>query len=113
MAGSVAFGARPSNLSLGQTERNGSACQPELWTDTLPSEDVRISPPKKMPHRFRVIVSRRGRNRTWRWQIVRTPKALGVKLYEDNFYTEQAAKLAGQKALHAILEGVTKEERDP
>jgi hypothetical protein len=62
-----------------------------------------------MLHRFIVVVSRRGRNRSWRWQIVRTPKPLGVKLYEDNFPSEQAAKLAGKKALSAILEGVTKE----
>ena len=43
---------------------------------------------------------------------MRTPKPLGVKLYEDNFHTEQAAKLAGKKALQAILEGVTEEVPD-
>jgi hypothetical protein len=32
-----------------------------------------------------------------------------VKLYEDNFRTQQAAKLAGDKALRAILDGVTNE----
>jgi len=60
-----------------------------------------------------VLVRRRGgRNRGWAWQILRTPKPLGVKLYEDNFPSEQAAKLAGDKALRAILEGVTKEGPD-
>jgi hypothetical protein len=37
------------------------------------------------------------------------PKPLGVKLYEDNFPSEHAAKLAGKTALNAILEGVTDE----
>jgi hypothetical protein len=43
---------------------------------------------------------------------VRTPKPLGVKLYEDNFRTQQAAKLAGEKVLRAIFEGVTQEAPD-
>ena len=58
------------------------------------------------------MVTRQVRNRTWRWQIVRTPKPLGVKLYEDNFRTQQAAKLAGEKVLRAIFEGVTQEAPD-
>jgi hypothetical protein len=62
-----------------------------------------------MPTRYIVLVRRRGRSQAWAWQIVRTPKPLGIKLYEDNFRTQQAAKLAGEKALRAILEGVTKE----
>jgi hypothetical protein len=62
----------------------------------------------KMSPRY-LVVTRQVRNRTWRWQILRTPKPLGIKLYEDNFRTQQAAKLAGDKALRAILEGVTKE----
>ena len=51
----------------------------------------------KMSLRYMVIVTRHGRNRTWRWQIVRTPKPLGVKLYEDNFHSEQAARTLRQK----------------
>jgi len=43
---------------------------------------------------------------------VRTPKPLGVKLYEDNFHSEQEAKLSGEKALRALLESVTKEAPD-
>jgi hypothetical protein len=66
----------------------------------------------KMSHRYVVVVTRHGRNRTWRWQIVRTPKPLGVKLYEDNFHSEQAARLSGKKALYALLENVTKEAPD-
>jgi hypothetical protein len=62
----------------------------------------------KMPNRYVVLVRRRG-NRRWSWQILRTAKPLGVKLYEDNFPSEHAAKLAGKKALQAILEGVINE----
>ena len=65
-----------------------------------------------MPNRYVVLVRRRGHNRGWAWQILRTPKPLGVKLYEDNFLLEQAAKLAGKKVLQAILEGVNNEAPD-
>jgi hypothetical protein len=43
---------------------------------------------------------------------VRSPKPLGVKLYEDNFHSQQAAKLSGEAALHALLKSVTKEAPD-
>jgi hypothetical protein len=62
----------------------------------------------KIPNRYVVLVRRRG-NRGWSWQILRTAKPLGVKLYEDNSPSEHAAKLAGKTALNAILEGVTDE----
>jgi hypothetical protein len=41
-----------------------------------------------------------------------TPKPLGVKLYEDNFHSERAAKLSGEKVLRALLKSVTKEAPD-
>jgi hypothetical protein len=55
-----------------------------------------------------VTVKHQERSSTWEWKILRTPE-LGVRLYGENFKSEQAAKLAGEKALHAFLESVANE----
>jgi hypothetical protein len=49
---------------------------------------------------------------SWRWEIQRRPKELGIKLYGTDFKTEAVAKLAGEKALVAFLDGLAKEERN-
>jgi hypothetical protein len=41
------------------------------------------------------------------WEIRRAPKPLGVRLYDDSFKSYEAAKLAGEKALHALMESLT------
>jgi len=48
----------------------------------------------------------------WRWEFQRRPKELGTKVYGTNFKTESAAKLAGERALVALLDGLAKEERN-
>ncbi len=54
---------------------------------------------------------RNGRDSTWTWEILRTPD-LGVRLYGENFNSERAAKLSGEKALRSLLESVAKEAPD-
>ena len=44
----------------------------------------------------------------WAWEILRRSKPIGVRLYGDGFTSEQAAKLAGEKAL--VLERLRQEE---
>jgi hypothetical protein len=46
----------------------------------------------------------------WAWEILRRSKPLGVRLYGDGFKSEQAAKLAGEKALRELLERLGLEE---
>ncbi len=50
----------------------------------------------------------------WAWEILRRSKPIGVRLYGDGFTSEQAAKLAGEKALVELLERLRQEEnKDP
>ena len=53
-----------------------------------------------------------GRPPLWRWEFQRRPKELGIKVYGTNFKTESAAKLAGERALVALLDRLAKEERN-
>jgi hypothetical protein len=46
----------------------------------------------------------------WAWEILRRSKPIGVRLYGDGFTSEQAAKLAGEKALVELLERLRQEE---
>jgi len=67
---------------------------------------------------YSLIIKRYKRPRTlyrrakllWAWEILRRSKPLGVRLYEDGFTSEQAAKLAGEKALRELLERLGREE---
>jgi hypothetical protein len=59
-----------------------------------------------------VVTRSHGRAPAWTWEIQRRPKALGIHVYGPDFDTESAAKLAGQKALAAFLDGLAKEERN-
>jgi hypothetical protein len=58
-----------------------------------------------------VVTGFHGRPPSWTWEIQRRPEALGIKVYGTDFKTESAAKLAGEKALVAFLDGLAKEER--
>jgi hypothetical protein len=51
-----------------------------------------------------------GKPPEWRWEIKRRPKPLGIKLYADGFKSENAAKLAGEKALREPLDGIAREQ---
>ena len=59
---------------------------------------------------FFVAVKRRRRLREWSWEIQRRSKPLGVRLDGDGFKSEFAAKLAGEKALRDLLDGLAQEE---
>jgi hypothetical protein len=59
---------------------------------------------------FFVAVKRRRRLREWSWEIQRRSKPLGVRLNGDGFKSELAAKLAGEKALRDLLDGLAQEE---
>jgi hypothetical protein len=52
-----------------------------------------------------------GRPKTlWTWEILRRSKPLGVKYCGDEFTEAQTAKLAGEKALKELLEGLCQEK---
>ena len=59
-----------------------------------------------------VVTRPHGRPPSWSWEIQRRPKELAVKVYGADFKTESVAKLAGEKALVAFLDGLAKEERN-
>jgi hypothetical protein len=59
-----------------------------------------------------VVTRSHGRPLLWTWEIQRRPKELGIKLCGTDFKTESAAKLAGEKALAAFLDGLANEERN-
>ena len=48
---------------------------------------------------------------TWSWEIFRKSKPLVVRLYGENFSSEAAAKLAGEKALRELLDDPAGEAR--
>jgi hypothetical protein len=48
-------------------------------------------------------------NRTWIWTIEGQPRPLDVKLSKGGFRSEKAAKLAGEKALRELLDGLANE----
>jgi hypothetical protein len=49
-----------------------------------------------------MIVTRKGQQRLWRWQIQQRPPT-GIRIYGEGFKSELAARLAGAKALRALL----------
>jgi hypothetical protein len=51
-----------------------------------------------------------GKPPQWQWEIKRRPKALGIKLYANGFESENAAKLAGEKALRELLDSIAREQ---
>jgi hypothetical protein len=48
----------------------------------------------------------------WEWEILRRSQPLGVRLCGDGLQSEQAAKLAGEKALRELLERLRREEHE-
>jgi hypothetical protein len=67
-----------------------------------------------MRRRYSVLVKRRDRAsiKTWAWEIRRTPEQLAVQLQKDGFNTAKAAKRAGEKALHTLLESLSGQKRN-
>jgi hypothetical protein len=56
-----------------------------------------------------VSITRGGKPPQWQWEIKRRPKPLGVRFYANGFKSEKAAKLAGEKALRDLLDGIVRE----
>ena len=54
------------------------------------------------------VICKRRRPPNWQWEIQRRSKPLDVKFYKDGFKTESAAKLAGEKALRALLQEIAR-----
>jgi hypothetical protein len=87
---------------------------PNLWACPRPEKPANLAATMSdghpdIPHRYSVIIRRHGRQRKklWAWEIHRDP-GLGVRIYGENFISPQAAKLAGEKALSALLESLPK-----
>ena len=57
-----------------------------------------------------VSITSSGKPPQWQWEIKRRPKPLGIKLYANGFRSEKAAKLAGEKALRELLDGIAREQ---
>jgi len=55
------------------------------------------------------FVAVEGSNSSWAWQIHRKSRPLGVKVIGGPLRTEQAARLAGERALRDFLEGLSQE----
>ena len=69
-----------------------------------------MSEQRTKSHQYSVVVKAHvGGRKLWSWEIRRIPE-LGAKLYGKDFHSEQAAKLAGEKALHEFLKGLSEEE---
>jgi len=58
-----------------------------------------------------VATKHRGLPRRWSWEIHRRSKPLGIRLNGDGFKSELAAKLAGEKALRELLNGLAQEDK--
>lgn len=46
---------------------------------------------------------------TWGWEIYRRSTPLGIRLYHGGFVSESAAKIAGEKSLRVLLDGIVKD----
>jgi len=56
-----------------------------------------------------VVTKRQGRSEAWAWVIQRRSTPIGVRLNGEGFKSEFAAKLAGEKALRELLDGLAQE----
>jgi hypothetical protein len=95
-------------MERGATRQQNQLASPIEWR--ILGEMPEIHPTAS--DRYSVVVRRPGRDSTWTWEILRKPEPLGVKFYGDDFKSEQAAKLAGEKALHDLLTDLANKEVD-
>jgi hypothetical protein len=58
---------------------------------------------------YLVVTKRQGRSEAWAWEIQRRSTPIGVRLNGEGFKSEFAAKLAGEKALRELLDGLAQE----
>jgi hypothetical protein len=59
-----------------------------------------------------VITSRDRLKGPWGWQIQRKSKPLGIKIYDNDFKSEAAARVAGEKALKEFFDRLWREGND-
>jgi len=58
------------------------------------------------------VITRRGAHPArWSWEIRRKSKPLGIKITEDGFQSEMAARFAGKRALADFLSDLQREEK--
>jgi hypothetical protein len=57
-----------------------------------------------------MVTKRRRRLEEWSWEIQRRSTPIGVRLHANGFKSELAAKLAGEKALRELLDGLAQEK---
>jgi hypothetical protein len=61
---------------------------------------------------YYVITSRRSAHPdSWSWEIRRKSKPLGIKMTEDGYRSDTAARLAGKRALADFLSDLSREEK--
>jgi hypothetical protein len=61
---------------------------------------------------YYVVTSQRSaRPDRWSWEIRRKSKPLGIKMTEDGFQSDTAARFAGRQALADFLSDLLKEEK--
>jgi hypothetical protein len=53
-----------------------------------------------------VVVRRTPETWAWTYEIHRRSKPLGIRLYHEGFPSESAARLAGEKLLRRLLDGL-------
>src|SRR5262249_53264102 len=53
-----------------------------------------------------ILVRRASGTWVWTYEIHRRSKPLGVRLYHDGFPSESAARLAGERLLRRLLDGL-------
>jgi hypothetical protein len=69
--------------------------------------------PKEPQSRNRLFVAvSRDPSGRWRWEIHRKSHPLCVKFYDDDFESEETAKLDGEKALASFLRHLSREGDD-
>jgi hypothetical protein len=59
---------------------------------------------------YNLVLRKSGRSISlWEWEIIRISRPLGVKLNGTGFNAEHKARLAGEKALHKLLDNIALE----
>jgi hypothetical protein len=70
-----------------------------------------MAAPSKLADDYFVVTRQDRVTDTWLWEIHRRSTPLGVWLNRNGFASHSAAKLAGEKALKFLLDGIVEEEK--
>jgi hypothetical protein len=66
--------------------------------------------PADLARDYHVVTRQERKSGTWAWEIRRRSAPLGVRLHRNGFVSEPAAKLAGEKELRRLLEGLVQDQ---